>query len=183
MNPKTRIYYMGRRLNGQFDSFKMKLRRLVRSVVRYTLAGGAFYAIFMLGAFTWSTSTTEAYTVNLLPEKVAELKADVINRLAACESAGHEEDDGIIIFDSNKVASIGQLQFQVKTIQYYSKKLYGQTITPKEAVLIALDYEKASKLATDIIFREGGNPEKDWYNCSIKLNLKAEVAVLNKLSK
>ena len=172
---------MGRRLNGQFNSFKSAVKRIARRTAQLTGAGALFYAIFMLGAFTWSTSTTEAYTVNVMPQKVAELKADVVARLLACESAGHTEDDGIIIFDSNAKASVGQLQWQVSSVQYYYKKLYGKNITRKEAVLIALDTQKASQLASDVIFREGGNPEKDWYNCSKKLGLAAEVKVLNKL--
>lgn len=181
MDQKTKVYVYNRQINGRFDSFKTKVKRFFAAAVLCAQISSAALAIFFLGAFTFSTNRSEAYMVNVMPQKVAELKADVITRLAACESAGHKESDGIIIFDSNKVASIGQLQFQVKTVQYYYKKLYSQDITAKEATLIALDYEKASKLATDIIFREGGNPEKDWYICSKKLGLAAEVKVLNKL--
>lgn len=180
MNPK--IFYNGRRIDGKFDSFKAKVRRFFNIVVFYTKISAVALGIFFLGAFTFSTNRSEAYTVDNTPAKLEQLKADVISKLASCESAGHSEEDGIIIFDSNKVASIGQLQFQTKTVQYYYKKLYGQTITSKEATLIALDYDKASKLASDVIFRDGGNPEKDWYNCSRKLGLKAEVDVINKLS-
>lgn len=185
MNPKTKIFYNGKQIRtaaGQFDSFKAKVRRFFNTVLFYTKISAVALGIFFLGAFTFSTNRSEAYTVDNTPLKIAQLKADVISKLAACESAGHSEDEGLIVFDSNKIASLGNLQFQTKTVQYYYKKLYGQDITPKEATLIALDYSKASKLASDVIFRDGGNPEKDWYNCSRKLGLKAEVDVINKLS-
>jgi len=109
-------------------------------------------------------------------------KADVVARLAACESAGHSEDDGIIIFDTNNRASIGRLQFQKATVIHYMKRLYGQDITAKEAVLIALDTEKAKALATDIIFTTD-NDATDWLNCSNKLGLGADIKAIKKLAK
>ena len=180
MKPKTKIYVYGRRVNGRFDSFKASLSRGVRVVGRYTLTGGVLYGVFMIGAFTYSTSSTEAMMIDTMPQKVAELKADVVERLAGCESGGFKETDGIIIFDSNKRASIGQLQFQTKTVQHYYKTLYQQEITPKEATLVALDYEKASALATDVIFKADGID--NWYNCAKKLGLKAEIKIINKLN-
>ena len=66
-------------------------------------------------------------------------------------------------------------------IQYY-KTLCGKDITPKDAVLIALDTPKAAALAKDILFtaKDGW---RNWYNCATKLSLPAEIAIIQKLNK
>jgi hypothetical protein len=53
------------------------------------------------------------------------------------------------------------------TVQYYEKALYGKVVSAKEAVLIALDAERAKALATDTIFNMK-NGENDWLNCASK---------------
>ncbi len=181
-NMKTKIFYMGRRINGKFDSFKAKVRRFARWCVRWSLISATAYAIFMAGAFLYSTSSVTASVTDSMPQRLEELKSDVVAKISKCEAAGHKEDDGIIIFDSNAKASIGQMQFQVKTVQHYYKTLYGQDITPKEAVLIALDEQKAKALAKDIMFTSN-NGATDWLNCATKLGVGPEIAVIKKLSK
>lgn len=119
--------------------------------------------------------------IDRTPEKLAELKADVVKRLMECESAGHPESDGIIIFDSNNKASIGRAQFQKATVIHYMKVLHGEDITAKDAVLIALDDKKAATLAEEIIFTTKSGVESDWYNCSNKGHLQAEVDLIKKL--
>lgn len=112
--------------------------------------------------------------------KIEKLKWDVVEKLRACESAGYKESDGILIFDTNQVASIGTLQFQKKTVVYYYKALYQKVITGKEAVLIALDDKLAGELARDIMFKSK-NIASDWYNCSTRLNLENEILIIKKL--
>jgi hypothetical protein len=119
----------------------------------------------------------------LLSTKIELLKAEVVATLRSCESAGYKEDNGIIIFDSNKVASIGTLQFQKLTIIYYYKALYNKVITGKEAVLIALDDNLSGKLATDIMFTTKNKASKDWYNCSQRHNLDQRIDIINQLTK
>lgn len=53
--------------------------------------------------------------------------------------------------------SWGVFQFKIPTVQFYYQKLYNKELTEMEAMLIALDEKKATKLAEDIIFKvEGG---------------------------
>lgn len=113
--------------------------------------------------------------------KLDVLKDDVVSRLKQCESERYTEDDGIIIFDSNNKASIGLMQFQKATVQHYAKVLYGDEITAKDAVLIALDDRRATALAKDIIFEVKGGVW-NWENCAKRLNLAPEIEVLKKLS-
>jgi hypothetical protein len=145
------------------------------------IISGASAAIFFLGAYTFSTSSVEAQFIRTdeMPAKIEALKDDVVARLSKCESAGAADPDGLIVFDTNHKASIGRMQFQTATVIQYYKKLYKQTITSKEANVIAMDKEKATQLAKDIIFNDGGIG--NWYNCANKLGLPAEIKILNKL--
>lgn len=123
---------------------------------------------------------TPAFAEITMEAKVAALKEDILNRLMACESAGHTEEDGIIIFDANNAASIGQFQFQKKTVVHYYKEIYGQDITAKEAVIIALETSKARELAHDIIFKTKGGVW-NWENCAKQTGIVSEIEVLKKL--
>ena len=178
-----RIFYMGREINGRFSSFKVKVKRVLKTtiwVAALMVMGG------VLGIVTFGKSTTifaeNIVEVDVTPQKIESLKEDVVTRLQKCESAGHSEEDGIIVFDSNNKASIGQLQFQKNTVMHYFKTLYGKDISSKEAVLIALDTEQARKLAKDIIFTTD-NMVSDWLNCDKKLGLTPEVKLIKKLEK
>jgi hypothetical protein len=179
-----KIYHYNRRTNGRFDSLKAMIRRGIQLAKIAFVAFVVLAATFTFGglAFSTHTSLVEATEiVDLTPEKIEELKDDVIARLAKCESAGHKEDDGIIIFDSNNQASIGQLQWQIKSVQHYEKVLHDRSITRKEAVLLALDTERASALAEEVVF-ETEKGLSNWLNCANMLGLAAEVKVIKRLA-
>lgn len=151
---------------------------------------GAIFGVFKTGEYSSSQNPAVAFIdreVSIdksdvkFKEKIEFLKDDVIEQLRKCESAGHKESDGIIIFDSNEKASIGTLQFQVNTVIHYEKILNGRDITKKEAVLIALDNKKAGDLAKKIIFETKNKAGKDWVNCAKKHNLDAQVDLIKKL--
>jgi hypothetical protein len=108
-------------------------------------------------------------------------KSKVVDLLQKCESGGRKDEEGIIVWDTNNKPSIGVLQFQPQTVQFYYKKLYGKEITGKEAVLIALDTEKARSLATDIIFTTENGVAKDWVNCTRWHGLDARVQLIKEL--
>lgn len=123
----------------------------------------------------------EKLTKEQYEAKIAKLKSDLLDDLSlGCEVKGQPDPDGVITFDSNKVASIGRFQFQVKTIQHYIKKFEGRDISGREAIEIAVDPVKAKALAERIIFGEGKT--SDWLNCSNKFNLQTTVNIINKLS-
>lgn len=117
-----------------------------------------------------------------LKAKIEELKNEVLDKLKACESGDVTEDSGLIVFDSNKVASIGLYQFQKNTVIHYYKVLYGKEITGKEAIEVALDGTRARELAKDIIFSDD-NGIANWYNCQNKMNLLENIKWINKISK
>jgi len=113
--------------------------------------------------------------------KISQLKSDIADKLMACESAGLTEDTGIIVFDTNNKASVGQFQFQKATVIHYYKLLYGKDITGKEAVMIALETKIAKQLAIDIMFKTPNKAGKDWVNCTNRYNLDAQIDLVKKL--
>lgn len=185
----TKVFWNGKRLKDIYvgatplQVLKYRLRVGVLRFIQGATIAGILYlaAVATVGFMTPNVWASNEIIIDKFPEKIESLKDDVVNQLMSCESAGHDEDDGIIIFDTNNKASIGQAQFQVKTVIYYYKKLYGKDITPKEAILIALDQDKAASLAKDIIFKADGLG--NWYNCTKKLGLDSQVAVIKKLEK
>lgn len=142
-----------------------------------------FLALSGWGRLTGQAPIAEAHAVEVdgMLLKIEALKNDVVGRLIKCESEGHSEADGIIVFDVNRVPSIGQFQFQPKTVQHYVREIEGRAITGKEAIEIALDTERAAGLAKKIIFERDGT--RHWHNCATKLGLYREVKLIQKLAK
>lgn len=115
-------------------------------------------------------------------EKIDELKQEVLNTLSlGCEVKGVEDPDGALVFDKNEKASVGRFQFQINTVKHYYKVLYEQDITNSEAIAIAIDPDRATQLAKDIIFTTDAGVDSDWVNCSKWHNLQREVDIIKKL--
>lgn len=184
---------MGKRMKDvypyatRFQVIKWKIRMFFRKLFIVSIAIVSLVGALFIGK-TFYPNTTYAVQeklvmVDSLDRKIDELKNNLIDDLVSCESAGHKEDDGIIIFDSNNKASIGQLQFQITTVQHYMKVIHGETITRKEAVLIALDEKKARALAGEIIFGGDSKGLGNWFNCTNKKDLDTQLSIIKKLQK
>ena len=160
---------------------RFRKSRLIGTVIVIgTLCFMGYAAMSKAFAKTVYQTTEKIVEVDNLGPKVAELKNALLDNLEKCESSGFSESDAPIIFDTNNKASIGTFQFQKSTVIHYYKTLYGKTITPKEATLIALDSTKARELASEIIFTtEKG--VSNWLNCANKLNLSSEIKFIKKL--
>ena len=167
----------------RWQVLKFKVARFMRKLGWCFVSVGFLWLVYLAGTFFGATERIlfldREVKVDTLSTKVRELKEEVLDGLKACESGGAEESAGLIIYDSNKVASIGSYQFQVKTIIYYYKTLYDKEITKKEAVLIALDDVRARELASDIIFKADGL--KNWLNCANKNNLRSGLNIIESL--
>jgi hypothetical protein len=153
----------------------------------------AFYAATLtaiimaiaFGSAALSTTTVTAVTpevIDLTPAKIQALKDDLVTRLEhECESKGTTSDETPNVFDVNGQGSYGLWRWQILSVVSYYKKLYGQDITNKQAILIALDDEKARALTTDVIFKAAGI--ENWHNCNVKLGLRAQVDAIKFLEK
>lgn len=174
---------MNRRWNGRFDSFKSKVKRAVKLGKIGVIGTVVVVSAFLMGKYngTEVTYAVETAPKDTLEAKVEEFKTDLLDTLQACESAGRKESDGLIVFDSNAKASIGTFQFQIGTVKHYYKKFNAKDITNKEAILIALDDDKARELADQIIFENNEDGLRNWYNCTKKHNLQGKLDIINKL--
>lgn len=173
----------------RFQVFKYRVRRFFHRVLKvitvafFILAFG--YFIFRIGQSTnvktiYAVQEKEVMTDNLSP-KIRELKDNLLATLIKCESGGHSTDKEPIIIDTNGKPSVGDLKYQLDTIVHYWNVLYKEVITQKQALLIALDTEKASKLAEDIWFNTKAGA-KDWYNCDMKHSLSTQISFIKKLT-
>lgn len=187
---------MGKRMKDvypyatRWQVFKYKVRMFFRKLLIASFLIGMIVGSYKLGKQTveGELALAKESTETIFIEKVDKLKNDVVDEIQKCESMGYKEDDAIIIFDDNSKgtlkgkdkASLGTLQFKKSTVQHYYKTLYGETITAKEAMLIALDDEKAEALAKDIIFKTK-NGYSNWLNCSNKLGIKSKVELVKQL--
>ena len=186
-----KVMWNGKRLKDvyvgatKWQVFKYRVGQFVRQVVKCIIVLLFILAGLFIGSQYMPREVYVSQTVDsskeMFTQKIEDLKNDVVLKLAACESAGYTEDQAIIIMDTNNRLSFGQLQFQTRTIIHYYKVLYGKDITPKQAVLIALDTPKASELARDIIFKTKNKVTGDWYNCGKKHNLDAQVDIIKNL--
>ena len=193
MSPKTKVFYNGQQIKrttvGTF-TFKSKARRawvyFYRMFLLQTLGTLTVSTIYAAGATFGSTMPAEAYNLPLIatitnqyPTKVDDLKSDIVNIISGCEVPGYKKGDAPIILDTNKKMSIGPMMFQVATVIYYEKQLYGKTVTKLEATAIALDETQAKALAKDIIFKDSKGAG-NWYNCSIKHSIEPQVSLIKK---
>lgn len=162
----------------------MKLKIIFWLVV----IGIAIYGGYKMGDKIVYRDIEKEVIVDNLSEKINELKGSLISDIQKCESAGYNEDYGLITFDGHKtnknveIPSIGTYQFKKATIIYYYDTLYQKDITGKEAVLIALDNNKSGQLASDIIFKTD-NGLSNWLNCSNKVNGRSRLDIIRQLEK
>lgn len=156
------------------------------------MVGGLIVGL-SIGSITKYTKAEEVQVpvyVDTMPQKIEALKDEVVKDLESCESAGHTEDDAIVILDNNKagtlkrkdIPSFGVLQFKVSTVQHYKKLIDGETLTNKQAVLLALEAAEARELAKSIIFETDGGIQ-NWVNCSKKHGLVDKVRIIKAITK
>lgn len=175
-----KITYNGKEVRdskGRFSSFSKKLKW-------WTGVALLLYGVYLAGGFFQprAVAINNIVEIDNLTPKIEELKDSIVEDIRNCERSKYNENDGIIIFDSNNEASIGTFQYQRKTVQHYYNTLYKQKITPKEAILIALDEAKARQLTKDIIFKDSKG-WKNWYNCGVKINAEGRLQTINELTK
>ena len=134
-------------------------------------------------------------------EKIDSLEKSVVEAVHSCERQNYKESDGLVMYDPTTAQheknmkkfnagtraivdtgelSFGTYAFKKSTVIYYYKTLYKQDITGKEAILIALDDNKAGQLTQDILFKTKDG-YTNWINCSTKLSLVDMIQAIKKI--
>lgn len=161
---------------------------------------GLAIAVGVLGGFIyageiWVPKKIEQYSApevsvqtidksdEMFAAKIDVLKDQVIEELAKCESGGRREEDGIVILDSNDKGSYGPLQFQRKTVMHYYKMMTGNEINGRDAIILALQGDKARELAKYVVFSTNSGVAKDWVNCSKWHGLQSKVDMIKSMEK
>lgn len=115
----------------------------------------------------------------ILTARIEILKQSVVNDVSKCENPAQNE--GLIIFDSNKKASMGLLMFQTETVKWYEKSLNGKTLSDKEANQLALDGVKSKELAEQVMFTTKNKASMDWVTCARKANADLRIDMIKQL--
>lgn len=143
MTPKTKIFYNGRRLNGRFDSLRMKLQRAVRVLKVGVVAIIVGALLVGTGAIFFSTSTVTASTETIVQTPAS----PVLDRIADCESG-------------NGLANTGT-QFG-KSGQVLMKPNTNGTVDVGKYQINSVWFAQATKLGYDITTLQGNKAMAEW---------------------
>ena len=133
---------------------------------------------------TQANDVVSAQVEAILSSKMQNQKDKILAALAKCESESVDEPEAALVWDSNQKHAIGKYQWQIKSVQRYVQKWYGQKIDRKTAILIALNaYPEipVDELTRKVVFEDAGIA-KDWVNCSNKYGLPAKVELIKELT-
>lgn len=185
---KTKIFY-GNQYKGSFYTGKTKWQSFKLSVKKWFLRislCAALVGAFYVGGMTNPTHYIQGETIDSLPAKIESLKDQVVEEIAQKESDNAQTSDGLVVIDDNKAKSLpkkdklsyGCMQMKISTVQFFSKKLYNQDISNHDAIILALDCEKAKALSKDIVFKVQGG----LFNWSVAdKEMKVRVELIKKL--
>lgn len=117
-----KIFYMGRRLDGKFDSFRLKLARFMR-VVKMVIASVAILVLAgAIGAFFFSSSEITVTTETIIAP------APVLERIADCESgngtkgsATHHGKSGQVLMIANPNGTVDVGKYQINLFYWGAK--------------------------------------------------------------
>lgn len=148
---------------------------LLKSFLVFTLLVTTVYGTLYLTAQPVQYTKASVVVEEKIDSKIiAIMKRDVVEMVRWAE-VSREVEAGELFYTNDPHSSISSeckriggkrgiacdswsiMQFKLPTIQFYYKKLYEIELTEKEALMVALDDERAMALAEDIIFKvEGG---------------------------
>ena len=189
---------MGKRLKDiyphatRMQVIKYRLRKFLEKLVIGIVLVWMIVWIFEAGSYLKPEivykSVKEEVILDNLTVKINQLKGELIKDIFDNERAGHSEEDALITWDSNpnhksvEIASVGNCQWKIPTLQESYLKYHGVQLTRKAAIIIALDDGKCKELMTKVIFSEE-NGWKKWYNSGVKVKASARLEVIRELEK
>lgn len=150
-----KISYMGRRLNGQYDSFKSKVRRgvqFVKKMIKLTVLAGIFIGI---GVGVTSSSAV-AY---VQPEvQLVHAETPVLDRIADCESGVRDAHGKAIKGSARQFDKNGQVVMNVNKTGKYA----GSVDIGKYGVNVTIWGKKAGELGYNLATEEGNKGMAVW---------------------
>ena len=173
---------------------RFTVRKIVRKCIPYMfiIAATVYVTSYLYNPepihFTQIIQRAEAAKEKTLKERSDELKQEVIDTLTECESNGMtdpEKAESLIKFDPDarrlgENESLGAIQWKPATLQGFWKELKKEELSRKEAIAIALDYEKSRTFAREAIFGITG-AIFHWKNCEKKEDLATHIKFIRHL--
>ncbi len=178
---------------GLFEKFLWGVGRTAKYTTILAVFIGTNYVSVRFASTLYPVEKTVYAEVDMsskvFASKIDGLKDAVVDEIMNCESPGYKEADALVTYDPRKnetvpsnIPSFGRLQFKVATVVFYEKSLYSVTMTPKDAVVLALNVEQAHALAKDVMFKSK-NKANDWKNCADKLGTNAKIDLIKQIEK
>ena len=163
---------------------KLLLVKVFKIGILTAIMGFTIYGGYMLGEVR--TYTISAETIDSSPAKIqiriTELKNEIVEGLAKCESGNVSQDVGLIVYDNNKkgtlkgkhIPSHGVMQYKSETAQRHYKGVYGTEISNYDAIILALTNDKAKELAGEAIVKIEGSLW-EWTCATKDMGIKVEL--------
>ena len=174
------------RMTKSFKRFVLGMESVIKGYIAIGSVMVAAYILILIG-MAMPRDIAQAQVIDhsdaRYVAKIEALKDAVVTDIGHnCESRGRKTlTDPVIILDTNNRASIGIMQWQVSSVISYYKTLYKRDLSAKEAVMIALDDQKAMALAKDVMFLTKNKASKDWYTCSQRMNADERIDIIKSL--
>lgn len=183
---------MGKRFNTPWQILVERVKRFLGLCLISVIITGVVIVIAVIGRLVnpkiiYQPQVKEVVLDNL-SSKIDQLKGELIKDIFDNERAGNSEEDALVTWDpdpkrpSVEVASIGSCQWKIPTLQESYLKHYGEQLTRKGAILIALDDEKCKEVMTKVIFGEE-NGWRKWFNSGVKVKAQQRLEVIRELEK
>lgn len=117
----------------------------------------------------------------LMARKVSSLRGELIEELAKRENAGgvpgYLDDNSSGSLPKKDKISYGCMAYKISTVQRHYKELYGAGLSNEDAVVLAVNCEKAKALADRAIFELGAVGE--W--SAATASMKTKVGIIREL--
>jgi hypothetical protein len=175
---------MKRDKEGKFTKGKFVEYTQLTGIVAGLTVGSYILGALTLGSasLSYAANRTEVQVIDMMPEKIEALKDEVVrdlsdkcefkNKQARPDTLDPKESGGYQI-------SYGDFQWEVNTLIEKYRKMTGTVLSYDEAIIMALDEQKAFELAKWTIFID--NDLKRWRNCARDLKLQDRVDLIKKL--
>ena len=193
-------YTQPRTSNGRYATNRgaKRLLAIIALITGAWLAYGAYLDMSVTTTYVAEAIKPVAKAMRApdrLDKAIEKMKRDVVLRIRDAESSGYNPKEGDLFYTHDSAKSLraectktggkrnleceswGIMQMKIPTIQLWHKQLGKGEITEKDAMLLALDGEKAVAFAEEVIFGIKGSvwawttatADRTWFDYQINL--------------
>lgn len=152
---KTKVWYMGKRLKDiyphatKWQVFKYRVRKFLLNCLKLVIWAGIIFGIFTAGRYLYPA---KVYTTQEIIKEVP-IQAQVLERIAKCESPTGHWKDGQVAMNSNTNRSVDIGKYQI------NNQAWGKKATELGYNLVV---EEDNEAMANWIYTNRGT--EDWYS-------------------